>query len=428
MRTRPKTAVPTYRAGTNFREDTRSGYARVDILSQQDLFPNEGYQFPNTGRVPLSTKTYQVSEDSPFNCTVRQKMIKESEEEKVIRKVAGKWMKNDQMCTKAAVRAIATPTPGEVRPINSQMVTQAVKKERDWQSKANDKIRLARMRDEEYWCNVERTEDISTRNIGQTITARKQQRQRALAADYRRQFELHDQVKREEKRQEQLEVQKMQKAEMEEAEKDRQRQEKLRELARQRNREFRARNDELLQRKERRIEEDLAAEKVIQQQREENHKRMEERREWERTRREEKTRIRNNIIERQAKNLAELKANQQKSDSIAESELVKRQEAEHQARIKRQHDMATQRQKDWLEYQRARDMRVMNIVDTPDFVNDDSDAKRRADEFFRAKRERTLRQEQARQIKERQQREMNETAERRRQPDTMFFLKDNDEW
>lgn len=424
---RPKTAVPTYRAGTNFRDQSRSGYARVDILGQEDLFPEQGYEFPPNARVPLQTRTYKVSEDSPFNCTQHQKMIKKSKEEKQIQKQTNSWMRTDQMCTRAAVRAIATPTPGELREINSKIAAEAVKKERDEQIRAREKIRLARMKDEAYWTGVEQREGISTKTIGETIAFRKQQSQRALADDYKQQFALHAKVKEEEKRQEQLEVQKMRQMEAEDAEKERKRQATLREIARERNREFQKRNEELMQRKEKRIEEDLAAEKIIQKQQEENTRRMEERALFERTRREEKNRIRNNMIEKQAKELAELKAHQQRSDEIAQSEIEKREEAERQRRLKRQEDMKTQRNKEWLAYQRTRDMRYMDKQDTPDFVNDDDDAVRAADALFRRKRQAALRQEQLRQIDLRRKREKDELEESRRAPDNMFFLKDN-EW
>ena len=424
---RPKTAVPTYRAGTNFRDQSRSGYARVDILGQQDLFPEQGYEFPPNARVPLQTRTYKVSEDSPFNCTQHQKMIKKSKEEKQIQKQTNSWMRTDQMCTRAAVRAIATPTPGELREINSKIAAEAVKKERDEQIRAREKIRLARMKDEAYWTGVEQREGISTKTIGETIAFRKQQSQRALADDYKQQFALHAKVKEEEKRQEQLEVQKMRQMEAEDAEKERKRQATLREIARERNREFQKRNEELMQRKEKRIEEDLAAEKIIQKQQEENTRRMEERALFEKTRREEKNRIRNNMIEKQAKELAELKARQQRSDEIAQSEIEKREEAERQRRLKRQEDMKTQRNKEWLAYQRTRDMRYMDKQDTPDFVNDDDDAVRAADALFRRKRQAALRQEQLRQIDLRRKREKDELEESRRAPDNMFFLKDN-EW
>ena len=89
--------------------------------------------------------------------------------------------------------------------------------------------------------------------------------------------------------------------------------------------------------------------------------------------------------------------------------------------------MKTQRNKEWLAYQRTRDMRYMDKQDTPDFVNDDDDAVRAADALFRRKRQAALRQEQLRQIDLRRKREKDELEESRRAPDNMFFLKDN-EW
>ena len=424
---RPKSAVPTYRAGTNFKDQSRSGYARVDILGQQDLFPDQGYEFPPNARVPLQTRTYKVSEDSPFNCTSNQKMIQKSKEDKQIKKQTKQWMITDQLCTRAAVRAIATPTPGELREINSRIAAEAVQKERNEQIRAREQIKLARRKDEAYWTRVEQNEGLSTKTIGETIAFRKQQTQRALADDYKQQFALHAKVKEEEKRQEQLEVQKMRQMEAEDAEKERKRQETLRQVARERNREFQKRNEELMQRKEKRIEEDLAAEKIIRKQQEENQRRMEERALFEKTRRDEKNRIRNNLIEKQAKQLAELKAKQQRNDDITISEIEKREEAERQRRLKRIEDMKTERNRDWLAYQRTRDMRYMDKQETPDFVNYDDDAVRAADAMFRRKRQATLRQEQLRQIDERKKREQAELEESRRAPDNMFFLKDN-EW
>jgi len=136
-----------------------------------------------------------------------------------------------------------------------------------------------------------------------------------------------------------------------------QRQARQRELAAERSREFQAKNDELLQRKEKRIDDDIAAERVIWTQQAENARRMEAREGATRRIRDEKNRVKNNLIERQVADFAERLARQQRSDSIAESEVERREAAERQRRLKAQSDVRAQRNREWLAHQRARDTR-----------------------------------------------------------------------
>ena len=426
MRRRDNKPTPTYRAGLNLREDVKSGYARTYVLGQENLFPNEGYEFPQRD-VSQRKNLYKISEDSPFNIPKEEKVVRKGKVEKVIQKNREKWLETETACTKCAAQAISMPTPGELRSINSEIAAQAVRKDLNAQVALNEKIRLAQMKEDAHWAKREYKEGLATQEINSKIKSRKMQTQQALANDYREQFALHAKMKEEEKRQDMIEAEVIKKQMREEELKDRIRQEKLRQLAHERQKEFQQRNEELLQRKEKRIEDDIAAEKLIAKQKAEVDARIEERRKFEKERREHSTRIRNRLIEKQSKQLEETLAKQQKWQGIAESELTKRQEAERKRQEQIRKDMADERRRDWLQYQREKSYKIMNKTYEPDYYTTDNDDYRRADEEFRRKKLIQLKKDQQWQIEDRRRKEKEETDYRRRHFDNQFFLKDN-EW
>ena len=154
---------------------------------------------------------------------------------------------------------------------------------------------------------------------------------------------------------------------------------------------------------------------------------MEERAEFDRKRRENRNMIRNRLIENQSKRLAETLAKQQRSQSNAESEVAKREEAERKRQIQRRKEMAEERNRDWLKSQRERDLRITNKIEEPDFYGDDDEELRRAEAYYRRKKLITLQQDQKKQIQERKRKEDEEDYIRKHYYDNQFFLKD-EEW
>jgi hypothetical protein len=418
--------TPPYRAGTRLWDDTQSGFARVNVLGQDQLFPNEGYQFP-TNRPVKNTRTYKQSEDSPFSTIRKEPMVQLPNEARVLAENAPKLLHTEQVLTKTAYRAIRTPTDGELRPTHSKIVIEAVRKERDAQTRFAEQVRLARMEDEAYWTDVERDEGKATIEIGRAIAAGRRARQQDLAADYRDQFAQHDRVRQFEKQFDRLEGEQLRRMEVEDAAKEQQKQQRLQELARQKTQEFTRRNDELLQRKQARIEDDILLEQAVQQQNAAANDRMEARRAVEKKRRDDQQAVRDRVIEKQSKALEELTAKQKQQDSVAESELAQREEAERQRRLLAREDANRRRRADWWEHQRKRDTKMTNVVEAPDFDNRNQDLYRKTETMFRAKRARTLQDDLRWQMEYKKQKEAAEEAERRANPDTMYFLPDN-EW
>ena len=343
--------TPKYRAGQNLFDEKKSGYARTQVLGQDDLFPREGYYF-QTRDVAKRINNYKDSEDSPFNIPKTEKMITPSHVDDVINKNRKKMMETERNCTRTAAKALAMPTPGELRCVNSEVAKQAIRKDLDEQVKLKEKIRIARMKDDDRWVNQENEQISNTITINDNIAFKKTRAQQNLANDYRHQFEIHRQAKEEEKRQDQIEAAKIREQLRRQELEDRIQQEKLRQIAHERKKEFQRRNDELLQRREKRIEDDIAAEKLLAKQKAEVDQRMEERAEFDRKRRENRNMIRNRLIENQSKRLAETLAKQQRSQSNAESEVAKREEAERKRQIQRRKEMAEERNRDWLKSQR----------------------------------------------------------------------------
>ncbi|OHT01343.1 axoneme-associated protein mst101 [Tritrichomonas foetus] len=289
---------------------------------------------------------------------------------------------------------------------------------------------MQQMKDDAYWADVEQEQGVQTLTVQKNFLTTKDNKQKALAADYQEQFALHKAKLDEEKAESNREAMRLKQIQKQEEAKERVRQQKLREQAAEQAKEFQARNDELLQRREKRIEEDLAAEALTMKQHEESERRMEERAAFVKRRREEKNRIREKLISEQSKKLAEIHARQQKSQSIAESEIAKREEAERKRKLAEQKRMAEERNKDYNEYLRTKDLKVTDQVDTPDWTNDDEEEARQYDQRMKALQRKKVMQDQMAQAAERREAERRERLENLRQPrnkDTMFFLKDN-EW
>lgn len=422
---RPKT-TQTFRAGQNTRDPTRSAYARVDVLGQEDLFPNEGRDFPIRA-VPKQTKSYQISADSPFSTAVPVSMVPESEEQKVLNQNYQEIMRTERMCTRAAAKTNAATCPGELRPLYSQIAAQCIRKDQEAQMRVREQIRLARMKEECRWEDVEQIETQSTRRVQTAIASSRRARQQELADSYKRELTLHEIKRQEEIDEEQREAEEIQRLLQEENKREQARQEKIRKENAERTRDFQLLNSELMMRHETRIEQEIAEEARIAKEHAEIEARMDAREAANQRRRDELNARRAKIIGDQSRRLAELKKRQKQKDTIAESKLAKREEARRQADIERRRQMAIQRNREYNEYKREKELKMQE--DPEDDTKQEPDYEeeaRRVDEEMRMQKRRQVMLQQRAQIEQRRMREQKEREAARRNPDKMFFLKDED--
>lgn len=417
---------PKLRAGARINDDAASPYARTDILSQPDLHPTQGYMFPPRAR-PKMTNSYKVSEDSPFQSWHKTSMVPESEEHKVLEESLPELIRTEQLCTRAAKAAISTGTNGELRPLHSQIVQDAVVKERKQQILMKEKVTLARMKDEAHWADVERAEGESTQKWLTTDDGRKRRNQQALAETYLNEIALLKKRQEAEAQRDREEAAELQRLERLEAEKEKKRQEQQRKINEERRKEFQQRNNELLMRRANRLEADDAEERRIAKEHEEVERRMAEREEKTRKAREERNRNRERMIDAQSKRLADLKAKEQNSNQIAESELAKRDEARRKADLERREQMKQERHQDWLESRRIKELRMAQKTVEEEPVDKSAEEAEEFERLMRRKKEQRLRDVQKMQMAEQRARAKREEEEMYA-PGDQFFLKENEWW
>jgi hypothetical protein len=82
-------------------------------------------------------------------------------------------IRSDQIQNDAAYRAIKTPIDGELRPLCSKIVVQAVKRGRDEQGRLAEHLRLGRMEDNAYWAEVERHKGVVSTRIAEAQSAKR---------------------------------------------------------------------------------------------------------------------------------------------------------------------------------------------------------------------------------------------------------------
>ena len=422
-------APPTFRAGANLRDPTASGFSRVSILQNPDMFPDQGYEFRDRGPKP-PTNSYRLSEDSPFNNSFKHSSAWQAPPSRALASCMDNMMRTEKVCNRVAAQAIAAPADGEIKHLYSQIAAQAVQKERQAQILMKEQMRLEQMKEDAYWANVEQEQGLMTQTVQQNYQNRMRTAQQTLRKDYENQFELHRKALEEERREGEREALKLKQLQKREEQKERERQLKLKEEAEERKKDFQRRNEEILQRRQKRIEDDIAAEELIMKQKAEQEKIQDERNAYLKRKRDEKNRIRERLIDDQSKRLAKLYAQQQRVQSTAESEIAKREEAERQRRLANQKRLNDEKREDYIKYMREKSNKIANQVDTPDYTTDDTEAEREFDRKMKALARKRIMQEQMAQAAARKEQERRERWEELHQPknvDTMYFLKDN-EW
>jgi hypothetical protein len=419
--------VPPYRAGTNFKDPTRSGFARVPVLNQEDLFPNEGYTFPETRPKP-PTNSYRISEDSPFSVKFEHSSAWREPVSNAISQSMNTMLKTEEICNRVAVGAISAPTPGELRPLHSEIANRAVQRERAVQLKINEQIRLQTMKVDDYWTRLERDQVGQTQDVNEAAVARHRAAQRALATSYQTDIVLHSEKENA-----------LAKADIEEAKRLDLRNRFTDEteartvtnrhaLALQTKKEgFEARTAVAI-RKQREIEDSLAEEERIAVAAADLSYQRDQRALREKQLRDEKAVRSEKLIAAGAKAMQAAQARQVQQPEIAPSEYLERTEARRKAKDEERQEASRQRNRDYNQSVRLRDQRPTDRVDTPDFTNSDEDALKEADARMKLLNMNRLRSCQRRQADERRGQEEGETISRlaeSRDRDTMYFLKDN---
>lgn len=395
-----------------------SGYVRsVNVLGNEDMFPTEGYQFPPHMRQKI-TNSYRVSQDSPFFTSKSAPVVPTNNEQKVLSKSIDSIIKTERLCTRAAVNAIAFPTDGELRPLHSKIVNEAVLKERNAQLQIKEQLRIARMKDEAHWSEVEQNAaEESAKLLGKDIQKKKEQ-EKQLAAVYQKELTLHKQKKEEELEQDKAEAQKIYEIQQEENEREKRRLEAIKLENKKRLDEFKKTNSSLLQKKQKEQAIQREEAKKIQKEHEEDEERMAQREALVQKAREEKNYRRDRLILTQTKQLAELRANEEKKTNIAASQL-ETYYAQERLRKKRHDEQIKKEMKDaWRESLRNKDLKILEEKertyqeDEKYMRNDDYDYLQDVEKQMKKKKMDTLRKMQEKQIEEKNAREQKELQER----------------
>ena len=421
-------ATRKYRAGVNLRDPVRSGFARVDILSQEDLFPDQGYEFKN-GKTKI-TNSYKVSTDSPFTTNVPHKIADKTEEEKIIEKQMPDLIRTERLCTIAEAKAIAAPVDGELRPLHSKIVAQAVYKERQQQMTMNEQRRIAKMKDDAKWVDAETREAEATCEFYKTNGSDKRAKQQRLAEIYKKEIALHKKHEQDRLALEKEEAERDAKIQAEAEQREKEALRKKKEEERKRVTEFEKLNTSLLNRKKLRMQQEHEIDLRVQKEKEQQEAQQAARAEYLQKIKDEKNRLRERNIMRQAKILQEMQKKEDTTLENAQSEIALREEQERQAEVEKRRQMMIRRNMDWKKSLKARETKDADErrrkMESP-FSDDGSEDYRAAEAISRKENERKIRAAQARQIQERKAREAKERQQELSEGANYYFLKDN-EW
>lgn len=404
-----------------------SGFSRVDIIGNEDLFPDEGFEF-KPGKTKL-TNSYKMSEDSPFTNTVKQSMAPKSEEQRVMEAQMPNMIRTERLCTKTAANAIATGNIGELRPLHSQIAKECVQKQLKQQLIMKEQTRAARMKDEAHWAQVEQAEAEATTAFLNRNDNSKREQQKQLAAVYQRELRLHKAKAQAQADLEKEEAEKLLRIQQQEEAVEKEKARKKKEEEKKALEEFERTNGTLLNRKKRQQEEEKVLMEHVQREQEQIEAQKREREEHLAKIRDEKEKRREKIFQIQSKKFLEIKAKNERIIDTAASELAAREEAMRIAEIEKRAQMKKQRNEDWKMSLRLKQQKLeeeKNRPKTP-IIDDKYDEERAFEEVTRKEEMKRLRDAQLRQIAERKLREAREREEDMKLTNC-YFLKDNDDW
>jgi hypothetical protein len=397
----------------------------VSVLSQEDLFPGEGYQFPESRPKP-ATNSYRTSADSPFTNKFQHSSAWRAPIPPGISRAMSTMLKTEQMCNRVAANAISAPTPGELRPIHSEIAQRAVNKERTVQLQITEQIRLEQMKDEDYWAAVERDQGAQNAAVQQRHQAQVKEQKRLLAQDYQQQLELHRSNDNEQRELDRLQVEAEQRKIELEQDAEAARQREKREQLRRQHQQF---TSLVQQRKDKEAEDRVLFDRQVMEQQAALNEAREARETRARHRRDDRNARSQLLQTKSAAVYSTMKAQEDRKYDISDSELGAKMEAERQRKEEQRRQVEIQRNRDYNAHLRSKDVRMTHVVEQPDFAGNDDDRKKDEDDRWRLINARRVRAVQEQQVEERRNREREETAARRAEAqdqDSMYFLNESE--
>ncbi|KAK8900204.1 hypothetical protein M9Y10_002527 [Tritrichomonas musculus] len=318
-------------------QEVHTGYMNVDVIGNEDLFPNEGYEFPqhNNPKISLNSKTSAMF---PLNPKINSKV-------KATQSIA------------APPTGIIDPVMPQVRSHRSKLIYETMVKTRAKQVDYNQQKREydAQVKDAEDQQEMEQIQLAKEKAQRQQLKAR--QKMRDLRQTYVEQLSEVEKRKQRERQAEldyEQELKRQNRIQQKEEEKKQERQRKINEERRE---EFRRINDEILMRKANKREQEEEEEKRIQKENAEVQAKNDARAAEEEKRRLAMTKKREHVVELMS---IELQKTQNKNDQVqqaAESAASKAAIAEVTALKEKQERMFNERHNDWINLQKEKQAR-----------------------------------------------------------------------
>ncbi|EAY09119.1 trichohyalin, putative [Trichomonas vaginalis G3] len=366
-----------------------SGFTNVDIIGNEDLFPEEGYEFiphPPT----QSTKDRYVSVDFPLNSTIN----------------TTKLPTNNMPQPPEPVIDVPMPKMKSHRRKYIYDTTIAVrKKQMDYKTQLAEYNREMR----EY----EKADEANIIKIAKEAVQKEEEKHKNdkanLRANYEEQIKDHKRQIKRAQQEEQMEVEKMREAEAAQRELDRQKEEKEAMVKQTYRDEFLKRNAMLQKMKATRHEREKEEEREIARQAESLSATREARAKREEEIRLEKTKRREIVVELQAKALAQQKKKIDDFQEKAISQATLNEERERQAREDKKKNDALQREREWkmLDKERQAKTAIKTKRPFPTRIPDfDEEAFAREQAHNEKVYYRTMQMKQARDRKRREKQEM----------------------
>lgn len=318
-------------------KEVHTGYMNVDVIGNEDLFPNEGYEFPqhNNPKISLNSKTSAMF---PLNPKINSKA-------RVTQSI------------EPPPTEIIDPVMPQVRSHRSKLIYETMVKTRAKQIDYNQQRREyeAQVKDAEEQEEMEQIQLAKEKAQRQQLKAR--QKMRDLRQTYMEQL---SEVEKRKQRERQAEIdyeQELKRQNRKLQKEEEKKQERQKQLNAERREEFRRINDEILMRKANKREQEEEEEKRIQRENAEVQARDDARAAEEEKRRLAMTKKREHVVEMMS---IELQKTQNKNNEVqqaAESAAAKATMAEVTALKNKQEQMYNERHNDWINLQREKQAR-----------------------------------------------------------------------
>jgi hypothetical protein len=338
-------------------------------------------------------------------------------------------LKTEEVCNHVAAGAISAPTPGELRPLHSEIVNRAVQRERGVQLQMAEQMRLQKMKEDDYWSAVERDQGAQTRAIQTAAADRRKSTQRSVASEYGREIALRNRKEAAAHAADLEEEGRLARHPQFMDRSERVQEERVKTLSMQRKQDSFEATSAVTARKEREREDQIAEERRIASDSADLSARRDERVARDRQKRESKGLRSQRLVETTARRVEQARSCQGAGDYVAPSEVTARTDARRRAENERRREAQLERYRDYNESVRFRELRAAGKVGEPDFDNRDSDDVRAEEARMKMLNMRRLGVYQRRQAEERAARDMQErqaTLSEPRDRDTMYFLWDNE--